>query len=212
MNRFFLSFLSIAVFAVAGAQAAPKKKVDPKASRKEIRVVARNIAAEVRAPLSPAELEIASRVQSGTLPCELGQTVVLTPDASSAGFFHLQLGKESYHVAPEVTSTGAVRLEDKAAGVVWLQLSNKSMLMSQKFGRRLADECHSPAQALVAEAMVKNPPPSLLEPLPMKAASAATAAVAVSAPAATQPISLVVPAAPAATGATAETNGNAPAR
>ena len=147
------------------AQTAPvaKPKVDPKASRKEIRVIARNTAAEARAPLSAAELDIAGRVHAGTLPCELGQVVVLTPDPASPGFFNLRIGKESYHVSPEETTTGAIRLEDKAAGVVWLQLANKSMLMSQKFGKRLADECKSPAQILVAEAMLKDPPPSVLD-------------------------------------------------
>ena len=141
-------------------------KPDPKASRKELRVEARNIAAEARAPLTPAELVIASRVQVGNLPCELGQTVVLAPDATKEGMFTLRLGKETYAVSPEETTTGAIRLEDKAAGIVWLQLANKSMLMSQKFGKRLADECKSPAQILVSEAMLKNPPPSVLDAPP----------------------------------------------
>jgi hypothetical protein len=61
--------------------------------------------------------------------------------------------------------TGAIRLEDPRAGAMWLQLGNKSMLMSQKMGRRLADECMNPAQAAVNEALKKNPMPSLLEPL-----------------------------------------------
>jgi hypothetical protein len=45
----------------------------------------------------------------------------------------------------------------------WLQLANKSMLMSQKQGRRIADECRSPLQAQVAQAMLVNPPPSILD-------------------------------------------------
>ena len=141
-------------------------KPDPKASRKELRVEARNIAAEARAPVTPEELVIASRVQVGNLPCELGQTVVLAPDTTRVGTFTLRLGKETYAVSPEETTTGAIRLEDKAAGIVWLQLANKSMLMSQKFGKRLADECKSPEQILVAEAMLKNPPPSVLDAPP----------------------------------------------
>ena len=65
---------------------------------------------------------------------------------------------------PVVTSTGAIRLEDNHdGGAVWLQLSNKSMLMDQKAGKRLADECASPAQLAVAEALKKNPAPSLLD-------------------------------------------------
>ena len=159
--------LGIAALLSAGVMAQTtthkRPKVDPKASRKEIRVVARNTAAEVRAPLTAAELEIATRVQVGDLPCELGQRVVLMADTESAGFFSLSLGKERYHVAPEETTTGAIRLEDKAAGIVWLQLGNKSMLMNQKLGKRLADECHSPAQLLVAEALLKNPAPSVLD-------------------------------------------------
>ncbi|MEP6972140.1 MAG: hypothetical protein ABJA49_16965, partial [Betaproteobacteria bacterium] len=108
--------------------------------------------------LTAAHLEVATKVQVGVLPCELGQTVVLTADTSEMGVFNLQIGKLRYHVSPELTTTGAVRLEDKAAGVVWLQLANKSMLMNQKLGRRMADECKSPIQLQVAEEMRLRPP------------------------------------------------------
>jgi hypothetical protein len=37
------------------------------------------------------------------------------------------------------------------------------MLMSQKLGQRLADECQSPQQVTYGEALKKNPLPSLLE-------------------------------------------------
>ena len=144
-------------------QAQTKPRIDPGASRRDARVVARNTAAEVRAPMSEVELAIALRVHAGRLPCELGQTVQLTPDPAAAGYFTLVHGKSSYRVSPEETSTGAIRLEDKAAGIVWLQLANKSMLMDQKLGRRLADECQSPEQVRVAQAMLVNPPISLLD-------------------------------------------------
>lgn len=163
--------LAVAIWmfvAAAGAlaQAVPAKpvaKAGPSSSHREIRVQARNLAAEVRAPLTPAELEVAQRVHLGTLPCELGQVVTLAPEPASPGYFSLRVGQVAYRVSPEETTTGAIRLEDKAAGIVWLQLANKSMLMSQKLGRRLADECLSPLQALVAKAMLVNPPPSVLD-------------------------------------------------
>jgi hypothetical protein len=113
--------------------------------------------------LTAAHLEAAMKVQVGTLPCELGQTVVLTADASEMGFFNLQIGKQRFRVSPELTTTGAVRLEDKAAGIVWLQLANKSMLMNQKLGRRIADECKSTIQLKVAEEMRMRPPVSVLD-------------------------------------------------
>jgi hypothetical protein len=64
---------------------------------------------------------------------------------------------------PVTTSTGAIRLEDEKAGAVWLQLANKSMLMDQKNGRRLADECAHPDQVAVANDMKVNPPLALID-------------------------------------------------
>jgi hypothetical protein len=76
------------------------------------------------------------------------------------------MNKLKYRMSPVATSTGAIRLEDQKNGAVWLQLANKSMLMNHKLGQRLADECMSPAQVIVAESIRKNPPPSVLEALP----------------------------------------------
>lgn len=113
--------------------------------------------------LTAAHLDAASKVQVGTLPCELGQTVVLSADPSQIGSFSLQVGKLRYRVSPELTTTGAIRLEDKTAGIVWLQLANKSMLMNQKLGRRIADECKSAIQMQVSEEMRKSPQASVLD-------------------------------------------------
>ena len=61
------------------------------------------------------------------------------------------------------TTTGVIRLEDAKAGAVWLQLANKSMLMDQKKGRRLADECAHPDQLAFAQDMIDHPPLSLID-------------------------------------------------
>jgi len=115
------------------------------------------------ADFTAAHFETALKVQVGTLPCELGQTVVLEADPAAIGFFHLRIGKLRYRLAPELTTTGAIRLEDKAAGIVWLQLANKSMLMNQKLGRRVADECQSAVQLQVAEELRRTPQASVLD-------------------------------------------------
>ena len=117
----------------------------------------------VEQPLGDAELAIAAGVYVGTLACELGQTVTLQPDAQRPGYFHLRLGRDQYHVRPVVSRTGAVRLEDPVRGAVWLQLSHKSMLMNQKLGRRLADECAGPVQRAAADALRLKPAPDLLD-------------------------------------------------
>ena len=46
---------------------------------------------------------------------------------------------------------------------MWLQVANKSMLINRKLGQRMADECMSPEQNQVAEAIKKNPPAALFE-------------------------------------------------
>jgi len=115
------------------------------------------------AVLTPAELAIAQRVHVGKLPCELGASVTLAADPHAPGYFQVQLGKLKFHMAPVETTTGAIRLEDRKAGTVWLQLANKSMLLNHKLGQRLADACMNPAQLLVADVMEKNPTPSVLD-------------------------------------------------
>ena len=95
--------------------------------------------------------------------CELGNAVTVTPDPQQPSRFIVQMKKNTYHMTPVTTTTGAVRLEDTQAGAMWLQLPHKSMLMNSKIGQRMADECQSPAQMAVAEAMKLGPPSTLLD-------------------------------------------------
>lgn len=132
--------------------------------------------------LAPDELEIAKKVHVGDIPCELGATVHIAPHKKRAGFFIVRAGLQRFRMQPVASRTGAIRLEDPRAGAMWLQLGNKSMLMSQKMGRRLADDCKAPDQAVLDAELKKNPLPSLLEPLPA-AKEEAPAAPAAAAPA-----------------------------
>ena len=107
-------------------------------------------------------LAVAAQVHTGNMVCE-ASTVKIASIPSAQGYFDVHMGKHRYLMAPVATQTGAVRLEDTVHGAVWIQLANKSMLMNQKVGRRMADECQSPAQVAVAEAMKKGPAFNLLE-------------------------------------------------
>ena len=150
-------------------KSAAKKKPVVSASRTNLKSTAVNVAAGIEAAeaaMTPAELAIAERVEVGKLPCELGASVTLTADAKNPGYFNMQGKNFNYRMFPVPTSTGAIRLEDQKAGAVWLQLANKSMLMNQKLGIRLADECASPAQLAVAENLKLHPAVSILEVLP----------------------------------------------
>lgn len=118
---------------------------------------------EPEASLTPAEMAIAQRVQVGKLPCELGASVSLAADPKTPGYFNVQIRQLKFRMSPVETSTGAIRLEDRKAGAVWLQLANKSMLMNQKLGQRLADACMNPDQIVVAQQMEQNPTPSVFD-------------------------------------------------
>jgi hypothetical protein len=190
MKAFLATLLIAATPALVLAQTAAPAKPDAKATVKKRggKVVPKTVEESIEVDddpavkLTPEDLEIAKRVYTGDIPCELGATVHITPHKRE-GFFIVRTGIQRFRMHPVESRTGAIRLEDPRAEAMWLQLGNKSMLMSQKMGRRLADECMSPAQAAVAEALKKNPMPSLLEPLPVPKAAAPEAAAAPAAPA-----------------------------
>ena len=109
------------------------------------------------------DLVIAQQIHQGLMPCEMGLSVRVVADAAAPGYFHVQGKGFRYRMYPVHTNTGALRLEDKKAGAVWLQLANKSMLMDQKKGRRVADECAHPEQVAYGQDMKTKPPPSLFD-------------------------------------------------
>ena len=149
--------------------------------------------------LTPADLEAAKQVTLGDIPCELGATVHITAHKRE-GFFIVRTGIQRFRMHPVESRTGAIRLEDPAAGAMWLQLGNKSMLMSQKMGRRLADDCMNPAQSAMNEQLKKNPI-NILEQAPVKVvapASTPPTAEAQQPPPATGPVAAPAVEAPAA--------------
>lgn len=175
--RTFLLFLSLAFSALVvhaqstaadaqKAKAKPAAKVTTKPSPAKP-VAAKTVTAPQNAPplpaLEPDLIAISEQVHLGTIPCEMGKKVVLTADPLSPGRFYMAIHPHRFHLTPVISKTGAIRLEDSEAGAFWIQLSNKSMLMSSKLGQRLADDCQSPAQLAVAEAMKLAPPVNLLD-------------------------------------------------
>jgi hypothetical protein len=97
-----------------------------------------------RRPPDAAELEVAKRVMWATSPANWGSTSTTAPARRQARL--LRSWRQGH------ASTACTRWKAPPAPSVWktsaarcgLQLANKSMLMSQKLGQRLADECMSP--------------------------------------------------------------------
>ena len=147
------TLLLISACQLVMAQTAKKPKVVPEVAA----------ALPVLPVLTEEHKDIAQRVQTGVISCELGQNVHLRAHAQADGHFVLDLGRQTFIMQPVATTSGAVRLEDLRSGAVWLQLANKSMLMNQRQGKRLADACVTPQQFEVARALIMYPPKSDLD-------------------------------------------------
>ena len=178
MKTLIAAFPLAALLAVAPtlslSQTAPAKKpaakpaARPAATSDKVGTSARSRAAQKAAEearpvdddpavkLSETDLAVARQVFTGDIPCELGATVHVTPHKRE-GFFIVRTGIQRFRMHPVESRTGAIRLEDPVAGAMWLQLGNKSMLMSQKMGKRLADDCMNPTQSAMNETLKKNP-------------------------------------------------------
>jgi len=139
--------------------------------------------------LTDAELATAKEIYTGTFPCELGEHVTVTADVAHQGFFTVTSGNRNYYMHPVESRTGAIRMEDNRLGAVWLQLGSKSMLMDQKLGQRVADDCQAEAQEEYVAHMKDHPQHQLLDN--------GQSAQQPPAGAASAPVAHAVPAAPA---------------
>lgn len=113
--------------------------------------------------VSKEVLSIAAKVHTGALVCEDRKMIMLWPNTALPGRFMLKMNKRVYHLTPVPTVSGAVRLEDDNTGAIWIQTSEKSMLMDSRRSQRLADECQSPAQKTAAQQIPASGRTDLLE-------------------------------------------------
>ena len=127
----------------AAKPAATKARLKSPTPRRQLKNEASGLALAERTAeiISQSQLDVAARVMTGVVDCEFNQRIsVLAVDGEPGWFTINHLGKR-YRMLPRETATGAVRLEDPAAGVVWLQIPTKSMLMNARIGQRLVDSC-----------------------------------------------------------------------
>jgi Ni/Co efflux regulator RcnB len=168
----------------ASSKPAPKKHQVTRRAAKAVEEVT-PVSPEVDVDLTEADLAVARRVSVGRAQCELGADVTVQSDEKKPGYFNVSTKKLRFRMHPVESRTGAIRLEDPRQGAVWLQLGNKSMLMNQAAGLRIADECQTAEQVAFADEMKKNPPKSLFEGADAPANAKSTEAAAPAAPTST---------------------------
>lgn len=92
-----------------------------------------------------AELPVLSKLVArpvlitGKFNCELGNFVEIESDGDNGASMNWKGTK--YAMVPVSTTTGAMRFENRASGMVWIQIPAKSMLLNAKQGAQLANEC-----------------------------------------------------------------------
>lgn len=131
------------------ARPAPK----PATPREELKSEAKGLAlaTETTEAINAAQLDISARVLTGKATCEYNQAVDVDAVEGQPGYFRVKFKNVVYTMVPEETTTGAVRLLDRKASVMWLQIPVKSMLMDNRAGHRLVDMCtHAEQRAAVA--------------------------------------------------------------
>jgi hypothetical protein len=174
--------------------AAPRGK--PATPRQQLKREAEGLALATTTveTINEAQLNVAMRVLTGQADCEFNEHVTVSPMEGQPGHFLVGHKGLRYTMVPEETNTGAVRLVDRRAGVVWLQIPVKSMLMNSKLGRRMVDACtHSEQRAALTAVTEAGAGLGILPTAPAAAASAAASAEPVA------PAAATAPAAPAAT-------------
>lgn len=161
------------------------------------------LATQTAEAISAGQLDVAARVLTGTADCEFNQRIDVQALAGQPGLFTVSHQGRHYRMLPRETTTGAVRLEDPANGIVWLQIPAKSMLMNARRGQRMVDSCmHAEQRAAVAAVTDAGQGIGIVAPaLAALPAAAATVPVVLSTPAtptvAVAPPAAMAPAAPA---------------
>ena len=155
--------------ATAAKKSTAKKSAGKRVPAKTVKAVESNTPVEsLSTRLTDAELAIAQRVHTGRIQCELGADITVTADEKNPGFFNVSAGKQRYYMHPVESRTGAIRLEDGRAEAMMLQLGNKSMVLNQKLGQRVADDCQTAEQKQFAAQLESSGGPGLLDGAPKK--------------------------------------------
>ncbi|XLZ70415.1 hypothetical protein ABT364_00175 [Massilia sp. SR12] len=132
--------------AKAAAAKAPAKKP---ASKKAKAAGAAAAAGAGAAAVAGAEGEPSVTEHKATdYACELGNKITIYSHADDSNSIALRWKNRLHRLTREATTTGAQRFENKLAGLIWIGIPAKGMLLDSKVNRQLANECKSSEQAL----------------------------------------------------------------
>jgi hypothetical protein len=96
------------------------------------------------------QLAAAKEVLLGESGCEFNQKIQVNANAQHPGYVDMSFNQKKYTMKPILSPTGALRLEDVRREALMIQIASKTMVMNQKTGQRLVDNCVHPEQRTVS--------------------------------------------------------------
>lgn len=94
-----------------------------------------------------ADIKLSSQLE---FKCELGNSLTLYTQENNDQFLNMRWKNRLYRLNRVNTSTGANRYENEKAGLVWINIPAKGLLLDSIKGRQLANECKSSQTALIS--------------------------------------------------------------
>lgn len=131
----------------------PVKKTSKKAAQEKAAPAAATASDDEDEDLGEANIEGSTVTHFN---CELGNKITTYYNASDDKHMAIRWKDKLQRLRRVGTSTGANRFENRKAGLVWINIPTKAMLLDSKKGQQLANECRDPDQAKAFAAKIKS--------------------------------------------------------
>lgn len=126
-----LNLLTLCAFSTLLAACATS---EPKPSPDDIPII-------VESPKDSPQPQLTLKLASGTYRCELGQKIEVERDKRDSKLIRIGWKGKRHNLQRYDPTSGLPRYEDRQAGLIWIDLPWKSVLMDAKTGHPLANEC-----------------------------------------------------------------------
>jgi membrane-bound inhibitor of C-type lysozyme len=108
------------------------------------------------AAVASADADIAGATAT-EYSCEQNNKITIYHYDNADSYIALRWKKKIHRLDRVGTSTGALRFENKAVGLIWIGLPTKGMLLDSKQNRQLANECKNAEQSKPATVEAQAP-------------------------------------------------------